>query len=1291
VLAVALTLVLVFWNPRGLTNKATEFKGYLGELDAAYAGISESQTYKDGLTLSDGEWRWDAGAEGRPTEKGGGGVARGIGALVNTNLTQASVIRTGKYTLWHRLELEGGGKPLAVGTGYFPKAQDVKGHVAANKELSADFACLIELGYRMVFGGDLNAHIGANGDATPVDAAGRMLLETLDWAGMVMVNTMPGKCTGGPSRVQVLKDGQQESTIDYAVCSADLTPHVRGMRITDRQMGSDHRILVLTLSNLGLKAPVVQGMREVWKIDSIPSPPDDWSWVGASRARFQRWLSHTTSLVQTATATGSDASTMGNLLDWSFQLALDEVAAEQLGTKWVGPKGPAILSAAGRAAVEQRELCQDVMKWVMKDSSASEEVRREARVQFLAASRSVLAVAEQTRRIAEVRLFRDVESKQGDSKEFWGKFRAVRNSIVVNKSPPPVATNADGVTVTDPIAVLKAWRDFSASIASTDFAGTTEEGIYDEEHRVEVESNLAWLRLVRVHQPELDRPFTAQEVFVAIRKLRMGSAPGEDGILADIIKTAADAVNNSKLRAGNTVVDAMTLLFNFMFTNEVWPERWSTGVITPLFKDGSRLDPSNYRPITLLSIMGKLFGSVVNARLAAFSEATDSISDEQGGFRRARGTPDQILILREVLASRKERGQSTYATYIDARKAYDTVWREQAYSRVHASGVQGKLWRQLQNMHGNLTRRVRHPLGLTDPFDVKRGVAQGAVESPWLYSNFIDGLARELKAAGLGIWIAGRQVPLLMYADDIILLARSEAELTHMNSVVSAFAQRNRFQFNGSKSAVMVFNVTAVEKARCKAGHWELFGETVLVKDTYVYLGTVVPEDDASWKDHVDAAIAKAQRRSADLLWVCRGDKGIRSRTAVTLWQSLVRPLLEYAAELWGGAISKDQEQRAELVQTTFLRGTLGLHRNGSGVSNHVVRAETGCERLRDRWAKLQLGYWRRVFVAPANRLLRVVVSFRHKERRMSGGVFGRRGWLPQVERTLTRVGMHRYWLGPTATALLPAGAWRDKVYKAVDSASDKTRAIEMLEQRSSRLYTEVKEWGVNPSEYSFSVGETDRLGQHVPERYLDDRDDLKGTRLKMLSRMGCLPLMNRVGREQRPAWPKERRVCLACNICELEDVAHFVLRCPAYAHHRQRMLADIVSVALKMSSAGVGAGDGGDDGEGGVGDGGGGGGDDGADDGSAVGGGSGSGGGGGGCGDGGGGGRPLLTLSDMQGPECLPIILGKRIGVPRLENRIDRATKRYLRKAWNTRGRLTRAINATLGTNYDVFTAAAR
>jgi hypothetical protein len=151
------------------------------------------------------------------------------------------------------------------------------------------------------------------------------------------------------------------------------------------------------------------------------------------------------------------------------------------------------------------------------------------------------------------------------------------------------------------------------------------------------EGRLLLLKAAKQYQHLLDGHFTEEEVWAAIRKLRRGKAPGEDGILTDILKTAADAVGNGKLRAGNSVITALTLLFNYVFEREVWPERWGTGVIFPIHKHDSRLDPSNYRPITLLSVVGKLFGSLVNARLSAFSERVGSLSDEQGGFRAHRG------------------------------------------------------------------------------------------------------------------------------------------------------------------------------------------------------------------------------------------------------------------------------------------------------------------------------------------------------------------------------------------------------------------------------------------------------------------------------------------------------------------------------------------------------------------------------------------------------------------------------------------------------------------------------
>ena len=1206
-----------------------EFKDFLGAKGAVYAGLSESQTYRSESALSDGRWRWEAENEGKPTAKGTP-PARGMGAFVDISRVEASVVRVGKFTMWHRIELEGGRGPLVVGVGYFPKAQDTTGHKLANDELREMLAHFSLEGELVVFGGDLNAHTGAKGCPMPVDEAGRMLTATTDAAGMLMVNNMRGLCAGGATRVQVREGGEQRSAIDYVFVSPKLASMVKSLVIEEGQMGSDHLPLVLNLEGLAAKPVRRARLREVWRVDNVPSPPDDWSWVAACQAKFMEWVSTTGSFIDAVSAMEADSTRISDIIEWSFQRALDEAAFEQLGTKFVGPRPTPLLDAATRLTIQHRTVCEEIMKQLMADPNAPEEVVAKGRSQFLKASRRVLSASSRRKELQELQLFRDVEEKQGDSKLFWAKFKKISNTIHVSKSPPSVATNERGDTLTDPVEVLRAWRDFSANIASSDLTGTTEEGIYDDDYKKEIEERLEWLRRVRIYQSELDYPITRAEVFKAIRKLKIGKASGEDGVLTDILKTAADAVNTSKLKSGNSVVDALVLLFNYVFDNEVWPDRWGSGIIFPLHKHGSRLDPCNYRPITLMSIVGKIFGLVLNNRLIEFSELTNSVSDEQGGFRPNRGTPDQIFILRELLASRKERGLPTYVTFIDARKAYDTVWREDAYVRIHEAGVRGKVWRQLQAMHAGLSRRVRHPLGVTDWFSVERGVAQGAVESPWIYSQFIEGLARALKDAGMGVMFAGRRIPLLMYADDMVLLAASQPELARMNAIVSRFAQQHRFQFNGSKSGVMAFNVSAPARKRAEERRWLLFGEQVKVVDSYEYLGTILPGDGLTWRTQLQASIKTATRRSADLLWMCRADRGMRSRTAITLWQSLVRPLLEYASEIWSGQVPEYLVEEAETVQMTFLRGTLGLHANGSGVANEVVRAETGCEPLRNRWAKLKLGYWRRVFAAPDDRLLRVVAEYRHREFINSGGLgLGSRGWMRTAAESFTEYGMIPFWLTTSLVADLSASTWKGMIYDAVDRTSDSRRSERMGGMSSTSTYSDIKYWGLNPDSYAFSSGEAGRLGQNVPERYLDDRRCLKGTRLKLLCRLDCLPVMKRVGREVVPAWPKECRVCFSCESGEVEDVHHFLMVCKTYAQQRDKLVQRVSTVLSQCSGQG--------------------------------------------------------QFVQMDSRIQLLIILGRRIGDPAAEDRIDVAVKRYLVKCWNLRGSVTRAINSQLGTSYEI------
>jgi hypothetical protein len=254
---------------------------------------------------------------------------------------------------------------------------------------------------------------------------------------MTIINMEPGLCSGGPSRLQVRTDGIQASTLDYAMCSTNLVGYIEHMVIEDGQMDSDHRPLVLTIRGLTLQQPTKQERREIWDIRNIPSPPADWSWVNACRATFDEWITNTGDVMAAATAAGLDDSRMADVFEWSFQRALDGVAAERLGTRFVGPTPTPLLDAASRLLIQQREVCREVMERLSRAQGASAAAKSEARSRFLAASARVRAGAARRKLLMDLELFRDVEEKQGDSKLFWGKFKLLRNSIHVAKSPPP--------------------------------------------------------------------------------------------------------------------------------------------------------------------------------------------------------------------------------------------------------------------------------------------------------------------------------------------------------------------------------------------------------------------------------------------------------------------------------------------------------------------------------------------------------------------------------------------------------------------------------------------------------------------------------------------------------------------------------------------------------------------------------------------------------------------------------------------------------------------------------------
>ena len=138
-----------------------------------------------------------------------------------------------------------------------------------------------------------------------------------------------------------------------------------------------------------------------------------------------------------------------------------------------------------------------------------------------------------------------------------------------------------------------------------------------------------------------------------------------------------------------------------------------------------------------------------------------------------------------------------------------------------------------------------------------------------------------------------------------------------------------------------------------------------------------------------------------------------------------------------------------------------------------------------------------------------------------------------------------------------------------------------------------------------------------------------------MLCRLGCLPLMDRVGREAKPPWPRDLRTCVACTTGRVEDVHHFIMECPKYAAKRAVLLKQVV-VELAKSEGDLKA----------------------------------------------------VQFASMEPVDQLPVLLGKRFSDPSTEDRLDRTVKRFLSKCWNLRSEVTGAVNDALFTSYGIYTA---
>ena len=398
---------------------------------------------------------------------------------------------------------------------------------------------------------------------------------------------------------------------------------------------------------------------------------------------------------------------------------------------------------------------------------------------------------------------------------------------------------------------------------------------------------------------------TVEEVSKLCKGIEVMKASGMDLLSAKICKDAF-----------LVLVHQLTYLFNCSLDKAIYPDKWKVAKVIPLFKGGNRDDVSNYRPVSLLPLPGKLLERVVHMRITKFWEEKQFLTEHQWGMRKGFLKVVTILDLTDDLYNQINQGNTTLAEFIDLKKAFDTVNLEILKKKLDKLGIRNKT---LDWCSSYLSNRYQctYANGVTsDLLPVTCGVPQGSVLGPLFFLVVVNDA---LDFCGVKL-----------YADDTVLyrLGINSWEVAEkpQRSITrfSKWCEENSLTINIAKTKIMSFgsrhNVKKAKNVIVKLGN-----DKLQQVPSYKYLGMLL-DSTLNYNLHVNQVIRTVLDK---LLLLTKMKKYLRDNTATCIYKSMLLPYLDYADVVFDGALNKDIS-KLQKVQDKCLKVCLGKDRRYS-------------------------------------------------------------------------------------------------------------------------------------------------------------------------------------------------------------------------------------------------------------------------------------------------------------------------------------------------------------------------
>ena len=398
----------------------------------------------------------------------------------------------------------------------------------------------------------------------------------------------------------------------------------------------------------------------------------------------------------------------------------------------------------------------------------------------------------------------------------------------------------------------------------------------------------------------------------------------------------------------------MSRLFNNLFEIGNFPEIWKIAHITPIYKkSGSKTCKTNYRPISILPTLSKIFESVLHDRLLKHCIENEIITEKQAAYLKGDSTVSQLLYIVHNIKQNWTNKKITQGVFLDVSSAFDKVWHNGLIAKLNQIGVNDTFLHTIRSYINGRKQIVVVDGIKSDTLEIKAGVPQGSRLGPLLFIIYLNDIITEIES------------DILIFADDTSLLstgadpAETAQQLNRDLIKISQWAEKWKVMFNAKKSKEIIFSNKNLNNSPPL-----IFGETFIERvNTHKHLGLVLTSD-LNWNKQINEVSLKANRKLA----VLRSVKLLNRQTLDLLYKLTVRSVIDYGLPVYYKALKLTDLARLDNIQYKAAKLVTGAFHL---TNKEKLNKELGWETISERGDILSLSFFHKIHLGETRPLIK--------------------------------------------------------------------------------------------------------------------------------------------------------------------------------------------------------------------------------------------------------------------------------------------------------------------------------